>query len=261
MGEGVCDGSAHVTNSLFLFGRVLWFSGSGGLGAPHTSQTCFFFWAGTLVLWLGRTGRSAHVTNLLFLFGRVLLFSDVSLLGAPHTSQTRFFFLGGYFCSLTLACWALRTRHKLAFSFWAGTLVLWLGRAGHSAHVTNLLFLLGGYYRFSDHAFLAKSLSGMTHLAKNRLRTRISRITAPSSPRKNRARRSAPDSVPSFPGSPNSPNSPVFPNSPNLPQSPFPTLSSQPASTSQIAFSKICNPSSISSFLTLSGVANRMPFP
>ena len=124
MGEGVCDGSAHVTNSLFLFGRVLWFSGSGGLGAPHTSQTCFFFWAGTLVLWLGRTGRSAHVTNLLFLFGRVLLFSDVSLLGAPHTSQTRFFFLGGYFCSLTLAWWALRTRHKLAFSFLAGTLVL-----------------------------------------------------------------------------------------------------------------------------------------
>ena len=185
------------------------FSGSGGLGAPHTSQTCFFFWAGTLVLWLGRTGRSAHVTNLLFLFGRVLWFSGSGRLGAPHTSQTCFFFLGG--------C-----------------------------------------YRFSDHAFLAKSLSGMTHLAKNRLRTRISRITAPSSPRKNRARRSAPDSVPSFPGSP---NSPVFPNSPNLPQSPFPTLSSQPASTSQIAFSKICNPSSISSFLTLSGVANRMPFP
>jgi len=127
-----------------------------------------------------------------------------------------------------------------------------------SAHVKSCFFFLGGCYRFSDHAFLAKSLSGMTHLAKNRLRTRISRITAPSSPRKNRARRSAPDSVPSFPGSP---NSPVFPNSPNLPQSPFPTLSSQPASTSQIAFSKICNPSSISSFLTLSGVANRMPFP
>ena len=177
---------------------------------------------------------------------------------APHTSQTCFFFLGGCFCSLARAGWALRTRHKLAFSFWAGTLVLWLGRTGRSAHVTNFLFLFGGCYRFSDHAFLAKSLSGMTHLAKNRLRTRISRITAPSSPRKNRARRSAPDSVPSFSGSP---NSPVFPNSPNLPQSPFPTLSSQPASTSQIAFSKICNPSSISSFLTLSGVANRMPFP
>lgn len=105
---------------------------------------------------------------------------------------------------------------------------------------------------------IANSLSGMTHLAKTRLRTHISRITAPSSPRKNRARRSAPDSVPSFPGSP---NSPVFPNSPNPPQSPFPTLSSQPASTSQIASSKICKPSSISSLLTFSGVANRMPFP
>ena len=136
--------------------------------APHTSQTCFFFlggcfcslaragwalrtrhklafsfWAGAFVLWLGQAGRSAHVTNLLFLFGRVLWFSGSGGLGAPHTSQTCFFFLGGYFCSLTLACWALRTRHKLAFSFWAGTLVLWLGRAGCSAHVTNLLFLFG----------------------------------------------------------------------------------------------------------------------
>ena len=172
------------------------------------------------------------------------MFSGSGGLGAPHTSQTCFFFLGGYFCSLTLACWALRTRHKLAFSFSAGTLVLWLGRTGRSAHVTNLLFLfrrvlwfsdvsllgaphtsqtrfffLGGYYRFSAHAFPAKSLSGMTHLAKTRLRTRISRITAPSSPRKNRARRSAPDSVPSFPGSP---NSPVFPNSPNLHFLPYP---------------------------------------
>ena len=167
MGEGVCDGSAHVKSCFFFldvyfcsltradwvlrtrhklafsFGRVLWFSGSGGLGAPHTSQTCFFFlggyfgsltlacwalrtrhklafsfWAGAFVLWLGRAGRSAHVTNLLFLFGRVLWFSDVSLLGAPHTSQTRFFFLGGYFGSLARAGWVLRTRHKLAFSFW-----------------------------------------------------------------------------------------------------------------------------------------------
>ena len=111
--------------------------------APHTSSLAFSFWAGTLVLWLGRAGRSAHVTNLLFLFGRVLLFSDVSLLGAPHTSQTRFFFLGGYFGSLARAGWALRTRHKLAFSFWAGAFVLWLGRAGRSAHVTNSLFLFG----------------------------------------------------------------------------------------------------------------------
>ena len=89
--------------------------------APHTSSLAFSFWAGAFVLWLGRAGRSAHVTNLLFLFGRVLLFSDVSLLGAPHTSQTRFFFLGGYFGSLARAGWVLRTRHKLAFSFWAGT--------------------------------------------------------------------------------------------------------------------------------------------
>ena len=145
------------------------------------------------------------------------MFSGSGGLGAPHTSQTCFFFLGGCFCSLARAGWALRTRHKLAFSFWAGTLVLWLGRAGRSAHVTNLLFLLGGYYRFSAHAFPPNFLSGMTHLAPP-LRTRISRITAPSSPRKNRARRSAPDSVPSFPGSP---NSPVFPNSPNLPNPHF----------------------------------------
>ncbi len=60
--------------------------------APHTSSLAFSFWAGAFVLWLGRAGRSAHVTNLLFLFG-------------------------GCFCSLTLAWWALRTRHKLAFSF------------------------------------------------------------------------------------------------------------------------------------------------
>ena len=138
------------------------------LGAPHTSQTCFFFLAGAFVLWRLLAGRSAHVTNLLFLFGgcfcsltfawwtlrtrrrlafsfwRVLLFSGVCLLGAPHTSQTCFFFLAGafvlwrwqggrsahvanllflfgvYFCSLTFAWWALCTRHKLAFSFWAG---------------------------------------------------------------------------------------------------------------------------------------------
>ena len=209
MGEGVCDGSAHVKSCFFFLGGCFCSLARAGWALRTRHKLAFSFWAGTLVLWLGRTGRSAHVTNSLFLFGRVLWFSGSGGLGAPHTSQTCFFFLGG--------C-----------------------------------------YRFSDHAFLAKSLSGMTHLAKNRLRTRISRITAPSSPRKNRARRSAPDSVPSFPGSP---NSPVFPNSPNLPQSPFPTLSSQPASTSQIAFSKICNPSSISSFLTLSGVANRMPFP
>ena len=44
LGRAGC--SAHVTNLLFLFGRVLWFSGSGGLGAPHTSQTCFFFLGG-----------------------------------------------------------------------------------------------------------------------------------------------------------------------------------------------------------------------
>ena len=209
LGEDVCDGSAHVKSCFFFLGGCFCSLARAGWALRTRHKLAFSFWAGTLVLWLGRTGRSAHVTNSLFLFGRVLWFSGSGGLGAPHTSQTCFFFLGG--------C-----------------------------------------YRFSDHAFLAKSLSGMTHLAKNRLRTRISRITAPSSPRKNRARRSAPDSVPSFPGSP---NSPVFPNSPNLPQSPFPTLSSQPASTSQIAFSKICNPSSISSFLTLSGVANRMPFP
>ena len=118
MGEGVCDGSAHV-------------------------KSCFFFLGGCFCS-LARAGwalRTRH--KLAFSFGRVLLFSVVCLLGAPHTSQTCFFFLGGYFCSLTLACWALRTRHKLAFSFWAGTLVLWLGRAGCSAHVTNLLFLFG----------------------------------------------------------------------------------------------------------------------
>ena len=85
--------------------------------APHTSSLAFSFWAGAFVLWLGRAGRSAHVTNLLFLFGRVLWFSGSGGLGAPHTSQTRFFFLGGYFGSLARAGWALRTRHKLAFSF------------------------------------------------------------------------------------------------------------------------------------------------
>ena len=146
------------------------------------------------------------------------MFSGSGGLGAPHTSQTCFFFLGGYFGSLARADWALRTRHKLAFSF--GRVLLFsdvcLLGAPHTSQ--TCFFFLGGCYRFSDHAFLAKSLSGMTHLAKNRLRTRISRITAPSSPRKNRARRSAPDSVPSFSGSP---NSPVFPNSPNLPNPHF----------------------------------------
>ena len=93
------------------------------------------------------------------------------------------------------------------------------GRASVMAPHTSqtCFFFLGGYYRFSAHAFPPNFLSGMTHLAPP-LRTRISRITAPSSPRKNRARRSAPDSVPSFPGSP---NSPVFPNSPNLPNPHF----------------------------------------
>ena len=169
MGEGVCDGSAHVKSCFFFLGGCFCSLARAGWALRTRHKLAFSFWAGTLVLWLGRAGRSAHVTNLLFLFGRVLWFSGSGGLGAPHTSQTCFFFLGGY-------------------------------------------------YRFSDHAFLAKSLSGMTHLAKNRLRTRISRITALSSPRKNRARRSAPDSVPSFPGSP---NSPVFPNSPNLPNPHF----------------------------------------
>ena len=169
MGEGVCDGSAHVKSCFFFLGGCFCSLARAGWSLRTRHKLAFSFWAGTLVLWLGRAGRSAHVTNLLFLFGRVLWFSGSGGLGAPHTSQTCFFFLGGY-------------------------------------------------YRFSDHAFLAKSLSGMTHLAKNRLRTRISRITALSSPRKNRARRSAPDSVPSFPGSP---NSPVFPNSPNLPNPHF----------------------------------------
>ena len=209
--------------------------------APHTSQTRFFFlggyfgslaragwalrtrhklafsfWAGTLVLWLGRTGRSAHVTNLLFLFGRVLLLSDICLVGAPHTSQTCFFFLGGYFCSLTFACWALRTRHKLAFSFGRVLLLSDICLVGAPHTSQTCFFFLGGYYRFSGHAFPPNFLSGMTHLAKTRLRTRISRITAPSSPRKNRARRSAPNSVPSFP------NSPLFPNSPNPHFPPYP---------------------------------------
>ena len=106
--------------------------------APHTSSLAFSFWAGAFVLWLGRAGRSAHVTNLLFLFGRVLWFSGSGGLGAPHTSQTCFFFLGGYFCSLTLACWALRTRHKLAFSFWAGTTGS-LARAGWALRTRHKL--------------------------------------------------------------------------------------------------------------------------
>ena len=93
MGEGVCDGSAHVKSCFFFLGGYF---GSLTLAcwALRTRHIlAFSFWAGTLVLWLGRTGRSAHVTNFLFLFG-------------------------GYFCSLTFACWVLRTRHKLAFSFW-----------------------------------------------------------------------------------------------------------------------------------------------
>ena len=143
MGEGVCDGSAHVKSCFFFLGGCFCSLARAGWALRTRQKLAFSFWAGTLVLWLGRAGRSAHVTNLLFLFGRVLWFSGSGGLGAPHTSQTCFFFLGGYFCSLTLACWALRTRHKLAFSFWAGTLVLWLGRAGCSAHVTNLLFLFG----------------------------------------------------------------------------------------------------------------------
>lgn len=54
---------------------------------------------------------------------------------------------------------------------------------------------------------------------------------------------------------------PQSPNFLNRPNPYFPALASQPASTSQIASSKICKPSSISAFLTLSGVANRMPLP
>ena len=93
MGEGVCDGSAHVKSCFFFLG--------GYFGSLARAD-----WA----------LRTRH--KLSFSFWRVLLFSDVCLLGAPHTSHTCFFFLGGYFCSLTLAWWALRTRHKLAFSFW-----------------------------------------------------------------------------------------------------------------------------------------------
>ena len=121
MGEGVCDGSAHVKSCFFFLGGCFCSLARAGWALRTRHKLAFSFWAGTLVLWLGRAGRSAHVTNLLFLFGRVLWFSGSGGLGAPHTSQTCFFFLGGYFCSLTLACWALRTRHKLAFSFWAGT--------------------------------------------------------------------------------------------------------------------------------------------
>ena len=77
------------------------------------------------------------------------MFSDVCLLGAPHTSQTCFFFFGVYFCSLAWVRWALRTRHRLAFSFWAGAFVLWLGRAGCSAHVADLLFLFWRVLLFS----------------------------------------------------------------------------------------------------------------
>ena len=188
--------SAHVTNLLFLFGgyfcslmfawwtlrtrrklafsfwRVLLLSDVCLVGAPHTSQTCFFFLAGAFVLWNGRGGRSAHVADLLFLFWRVLLFSGMGEVGAPHTSQTCFFFL---------TC----------------TFVLWRWRGGRSAHVTNLLFLFGRVLtvlrscllrkfpfrhdpsRLPGHAYSTNSLSGMTRLPKTRLRTRTSRITAP----------------------------------------------------------------------------------
>ncbi len=65
---------------------------------------------------------------------------------APHTSQTRFFFLGGYFGSLDRAGWALRTRHKLAFSF--GRVLWFSGSGGLGAPHTSqtCFFFLGGYF-------------------------------------------------------------------------------------------------------------------
>ncbi len=105
----------------FSFWRVLLFSGVCLLGAPHTSQTCFFFLAGAFVLWRWQGGRSAHVTNLLFLFG-------------------------GYFCSLTFAWWTLRTRRKLAFSFWRVLLLsdVCLVSAPHTSQ-TCFFFLAGAF--------------------------------------------------------------------------------------------------------------------
>ena len=138
-------------------------------------------------------------------------------MGAPHTSQTCFFFFGGYFCSLSFACWALRTRRKLAFSFWRVLTVL-------RSCLLPQIPLRHDPPRLPGHAFPANSLSGMTHLAfpvmptpanslsgmtrlpNPRLRTRTSRITAPphhaktesGAPRRTRSQASQAPLTPQF---------------------------------------------------------------
>ena len=73
------------------------------------------------------------------------MFSDVCLLGAPHTSQTCFFFFGVYFCSLAWVSWALRTRHKLAFSFWRVLLFSGASEMG-APHTSQTCFFFFGVY-------------------------------------------------------------------------------------------------------------------